>query len=93
VLTGDAGFDGQLTAKANMLRACPLLAACLGSKSDVRGLAYVAATASYSCGSLLYAAGQPCRPGTVSIIQEGACRVRGGCSRQVASSAWLHAHH
>jgi hypothetical protein len=69
------GFDGQLTAKMNILRSCPTLSSSLGVKSDLRGLAYAATSVTYSWGSHVYAAGQPCLKGAVYIIQEGSCRV------------------
>jgi hypothetical protein len=69
------GFDGQLTAKMNILRSCPTLSSSLGVKSDLRGLAYVGTAVAYSWGSRVYAAGQPCLKGAVYVIQEGSCRV------------------
>jgi hypothetical protein len=70
------GFDGRLTAKMNILRACPALSKCLSNRSDLRGLAYVAVAETYSWGSRVYAAGQQCQKGALYIIQEGAARVR-----------------
>lgn len=70
-----AGFDGQLTAKMNVLRSCPAFIRSLSTKSDLRGLAYVATAETFSWGSRVYAAGQPCQKGAVYIIQEGSCRV------------------
>jgi hypothetical protein len=78
------GFDGQLTAKVDILRSCHVLSRSLSGRSDLRGLAYVAQTETFSWGSRVYAAGQPCVRGAVYIIQEGSCRV----SRQLDVSTF-----
>jgi hypothetical protein len=75
-----AGFDGQLTGKMNVLRSCPVLYSCLSSRSDLKGLAYVAAAETFSWGSRVYSAGQTCQPGALYIIQEGSCKVSMGWS-------------
>lgn len=74
------GFDGQLTGKMSVLRSCPVLYSCLSSRSDLRGLAYVATAETFSWGSRVYSAGQPCQLGALYIIQEGSCKVSLGGS-------------
>lgn len=79
------GFDGQLNAKVALLKNCPALAACLSSRSDVRGLAYSAVRQSLGWGEQLYgagAAGADSPAGAVAgaadalfVIHEGSCRV------------------
>lgn len=81
-----AGFDGQLSAKTNILRSCPLLFSSLSARSDLRGLAYTGLAEVFTWGSRVYAAGQPCAKGAVYIIQEGSCRVRAQVALPLAGS-------
>ncbi|KAF6253000.1 hypothetical protein COO60DRAFT_1643534 [Scenedesmus sp. NREL 46B-D3] len=52
------GFDGQLNAKIGILKSSSVLASCISSRSDMRGLAYAAASESMAWAGRLYAAGQ-----------------------------------
>lgn len=67
-----------------------MLNSSLSSRSDLRGLAYVATAETYSWGSKVYSAGQPCQRGALYVIHEGGCRVSGHSTWMgtQACSAW-----
>jgi hypothetical protein len=67
------GFDGQLNAKLAILKSSSVLATCISNRSDMRGLAYAAASESMGWAGQLYAAGQAAT--ALYVIQEGNCRV------------------
>jgi hypothetical protein len=69
------GFDGQLNAKLAILKSSSLLASCISHRSDMRGLAYAAASESMGWAGQLYGAGQAAT--ALYVIQEGNCRVSG----------------
>eukprot|EP00883_Tetradesmus_obliquus_P004781 jgi/Sobl393_1/1515/SZX72241.1 len=67
------GFDGQLNAKLAILKSSSILATCISNRSDIRGLAYAAASESMGWAGQLYAAGQAAT--ALYVIQEGSCRI------------------
>ncbi|WIA30393.1 hypothetical protein OEZ86_000479 [Tetradesmus obliquus] len=67
------GFDRQLNAKLAILKSSSVLATCISNRSDMRGLAYAAASESMGWAGQLYAAGQAAT--ALYVIQEGNCRI------------------